>query len=277
MPSIALIAMQRDESELLPIWLGYHAALVGHRGITILDNGSREPGCLQALAQAERQGVRVIREHSGERAFAAKGELVAARIRALEPAPQVVLPLDLDEFIGLRRGETYSCNPAEILGWLATLPPGGAYHSGERLNNCPWEARSYFPMPPDRSPKLLFTTTEEWGLDLGFHRCDRPSPATPSEWVVFHYHNKPFPLLRHHALRKLIPPLPLPSSRCLDAYQGPGDHLLPALLQGERRWLRQLRRQPSRYTAALVDRLQELGLPLPFAVDHPRTQALLQP
>lgn len=277
MPSIAIIAMQRDESELLPIWLGYHAALVGHRAITILDNGSQEPGCLQTLAQAERQGVRVIREHIGERAFAAKGELVAAQIRALEPAPQVVLPLDLDEFIGLRRGEAYSCDPDELQAWLAALPPGGAFHSGERLNNCPWEARTYFPMPPDRSPKLLFTTTEVWGLDLGFHRCDHPSPAQPSGWVVFHYHNKPFPLLRDQALCKLMPPLALPTSRCLDAYQGPGDHLLPALVQGERGWLRQLRRQPSRYTSALVDRLQALGLPLPFASDHLRTQALLQP
>jgi len=261
----------------MAIWLGYHAALVVHRAITILDNGSSELGCLQTLAQAERQGVRVIREHSGEQAFAAKGELVAARIRALEPAPQVVLPLDLDEFIGLRRGEAYSCDPDEIQAWLAALPPGCAYHSVERLNNCPWEARSYFPMHPDRSPKLLFTTTQVWGLDLGFHRCDRPSPAKPSEWVVFHYHNKPYPLLRHYALRKLIPRLPLPSSRCLDAYQGPGDHLLPALVQGERRWLRQLRCQPSCYTSALVDRLQQLDLPLPFAADHLRTQALLQP
>ena len=269
--------MQRDESDLLPIWLRYHAALASYGSITLLDNGSTDPACLRTLAEAEALGVRVIREHTGPQSFAAKGDLVAALIRRLTPAPDVVVPLDVDEFLALRQGEDYSCDPAAIQTWMAQLPPGSAFHSAQRLNNCPWEARTYFPMPPDRSPKLLFSTTDVWGLDLGFHRCDQPTPARPADWVLFHYHNKPYPLLRHHALRKLLPRLPLPSSRQLEHYQGPGDHLLPCLLQGERSWLQQLRRQPSCYTAALVERFHQLQLPLPFAGDHPRAQALLSP
>ncbi len=274
----AILLMQRDESELLPIWLAYHAALVGYPAITILDHGSSEPACLQALRQAELQGVRVLRLDPAVVPLAAKGEQIAALIRDLDPPPSLVLPLDADEFLGLRlENGTYTCTPEAIAAWRRQLPGGCAFHTAERLNNCPWDPHTFWPLPADRSPKLCFSTTAVMGLDLGFHRCDQPGPPLPSNWVLFHYHNKPHPLLREHTLRKLLPRLPLTTSACLEAYSGPGDHLLPGLLQGERRWLQQLRRQPSCYTPALAQRLAQLGLPLPYAVHQARLRALLSP
>ncbi|MEB3277148.1 MAG: glycosyltransferase family 2 protein [Cyanobacteriota bacterium] len=268
----AILVMQRDESELLPVWLAYHAALVGPAGITVVDHGSCEPTCLATLRQAEAQGVRVLRLDAAAVPLAAKGEQIAALIRGLAPAPALVLPLDADEFLGLRLADgTYSCEPDALAAWAGQLPPGAAFHSAERLNNCPWDPHLFWPLPADRSPKLCFTTTAVEGLDLGFHRCDQPSGGpVASHWVLFHIHNKPHPLLRDHALRKLLPRLPRPTSACLEAYSGPGDHLLPGLLQGERRWLRQLRRQPSRYTPAFARRLAQLGLPQPFAREQAR-------
>jgi hypothetical protein len=273
----AILVMQRDESELLPIWLAYHAALVGSAAITVVDHGSSEPTCLASLEQAEAQGVRVLRLDPAAVPLAAKGEQIAALIRSLDPAPALVLPLDADEFLGLRLADgTYSCAPDALAAWARQLPPGCAVHSAERLNNCPWDPHLFWPLPADRSPKLCFTTTAVVGLDLGFHRCDHPQqPPLTSHWVLFHLHNKPHPLLREHTLRKLLPRLPRPTSACLEAYSGPGDHLLPGLLQGERRWLQQLRRQPSRYTPAFAERLAQLGLPQPFGREQARLRQLL--
>ena len=261
-----------------PVWLAYHAALVGHGAITILDHGSCEPACLATLQQAEQLGVRVLRLDPAVVPLAAKGEQVAAVIRSLTPAPRLVVPLDADEFIALRQPDgTYTCAPQALAAWARQLPPGCAFHSIERLNNCPWDPHTFWPLPADRSPKLCFTTTAVTGLDLGFHRCDQPSPPHPSPWVLFHLHNKPHHLLRDHTLRKLLPRLEQPTSACLEAYNGPGHHLLPGLMQGERRWLQQLRRQPSRYTFAFAQRLAELQLPLPFATQQARLRALLHP
>ena len=270
--------MQRDETHLLPIWIVYHAALVGYRALTIVDHGSIEPACLETLRQAEALGVRVIRLSSETVPLTAKGEEIAALIRGLDPATAAVFPLDADEFIGLRITDgTYSCDSSAIAAGMDQLPAGMAFSTAERLNNCPWDPHTYWPMPPDRSPKIFFSTTNVVGLDLGFHRCDQPGPLVASDFVLFHYHNKPHPMLREHTLRKLLPRLALPTSPCLEAYRGPGEHLLAGLLQGERRWLEQLRRQPSRYTPALAQRLAQLGQPLPFAAHHGRLRALLAP
>jgi len=269
--------MQRDESELLPIWLTYHATLVGAAAITVVDHGSSEPTCLATLEQAVAQGVRVLRLDPATVPLDAKGEQIAALIRSLDPAPALVLPLDADEFLGLRLANgTYSCAPDALAAWACQLPSGCPFHSAERLNNCPWDPHLFWPLPADRSPKICFTTTAVEGLDLDFHRCDHPQqPPLASNWVLFHLHNKPHPLLREHTLRKLLPRLAQPTSACLEAYSGPGDHLLPGLLQGERRWLQQLRRQPSRYTPAFAQRLAQLDLPQPFAREQARLRQLL--
>lgn len=277
MPPISVVAMQRDEVDLLPVWLHYHGALAGYEAITLFDNGSSDPACLQTLHLAEELGVSVIRDCVGPGSFAAKGDFVAAMIRSLPASVAVAIPLDVDEFIGLRHHGGYTCSPHVLRSWFASLPPGLALTSCQRLNNCPWDPQTYWPMPPHRSPKLLFTTTDVWGLDLGYHRCDHPASYQSSDWVLFHYHNKPYPLMRDHALRKLLPRLSLPSSRALATYRGPGDHLLPPLLLSERQWLHQLRRQPSIYTSAFVKQLQHLRLPIPFAEHHARIQALLVP
>jgi len=270
--------MQRDESELLPVWLSYHAALVGYEAITILDHGSCEPACLATLLHAEERGVQVLRLDPAVVPLAAKGEQVAGLIRDLNPGPRLVLPLDADEFIGLRCADgTYTCAPEALAAWARQLDPGCAFQTVERLNNCPWDPHTFWPLPADRSPKLCFTTTDVTGLDLGFHRCDTPAPPRPSPWVLFHLHNKPHHLLREHTLRKLLPRLALPTTTCLEAYNGPGHHLLPGLMQGERRWLQQLRRQPSRYTPAFAQRLAELQLPLPFGDQQARLRSLLHP
>jgi hypothetical protein len=272
----AILVMQRDKSELLPIWLSYHAALVGSAAITVVDHRSSEPTCLASLEQAEAQGVRVLRLDPAAVPLAAKGEQIAALIRGLDPAPALVLPLDADEFLGLRLADgSYSCAPEALAAWAHQLPSGASFRSAERLNNCPWDPHLFWPLPPDRSPKLCFTTTAVVGLDLGFHRCDQPQPPLASNWVLFHLHNKPHPLLREHTLRKLLPRLPQPTSACVEAYRGDGHHLLPGLLLGERRWLQQLRRQPSRYTTVFAWRLAELDLTQPFAAEQARLRQLL--
>ncbi len=47
--SFKIFALHRDENELLEDWVRYHAAIVGHHNIYILDNNSTVPDVVQLL------------------------------------------------------------------------------------------------------------------------------------------------------------------------------------------------------------------------------------
>ncbi len=117
---VAVVMMQRDEALLLDPWLRYHATVFGASNLTVLDNGSTNPGVLQRLEQAESEGVRVIRDYAKPQHAAARGPIITEVLRGLEPGADFLMPLDVGEFVAHQAPDgKVDCTPDPILNLLS--------------------------------------------------------------------------------------------------------------------------------------------------------------
>jgi hypothetical protein len=262
--------MQKDEHELLPLWLRHHGDLFGYGNLYVYDNGSG-PETLAILRAAERDhGVQVDYTRSSPQDFEDKGRLFAERISrwAGEGRARFYLPLDCDEFVGVRVGSTYSCSPAAIAHEFNLLPSSldAAFAVGERLDNS-WQDACVFHRIP-RLGKLFFGNTPVEGLDVGFHECTRPRRVVLTQLVYFHLHHRPYGDMVERATRKMQLRLGSAEEITPDRirnYQGLGEHLKRCLTLPEAEFGVWLSAQPTQATPALRDRLAELGLKFPWS------------
>lgn len=262
------LLMQKDERELLPLWLRYHGELFGYGNLHVYDNGSA-PATLEILRAAERDhGVQVDYTRNSPQDFEHKGSIFAERISrwSAEGRARFYLPLDCDEFVGARVGTTYSCSPTAVAHELNLLPSSldAAFIVGERLDNS-WQAPEVFHRIP-RSGKLFFGNTVVEGLDVGFHTCHRPRRTVPTQLVYFHLHHRPFADMVERAKHKMRLRLgageEITPEKMRD-YQGDGEHLKRCLTSTEDEFAAWLSAQPTQSTPALRDRFAQLGLSFP--------------
>ncbi len=261
--------MQKDEHELLPLWLRHHGGLFGYGNLYVYDNGSG-PETLDILRAAERDhGVHVDYARTSPQDFEDKGRIFAGCISrwAGEDRARFYLPLDCDEFVGVRVGSAYSCSPDAIGRELDLLPSSleAAFAVGERLDNS-WQDASVFHRVP-RLGKLFFGNTLVEGLDVGFHECTRPRRVVPTQLVYFHLHHRPYAEMVERAKHKMQLRLGTAAELTPEKvrnYQGLGDHLKRCLTLTEAEFAVWLSTQPTQNTPALRDRFAHLGLNFPW-------------
>jgi hypothetical protein len=220
--------MQKNESDLLPLWLGYHSMLFGAENLVVIDNGSFEPAVLRELVRAERRGTRVLREFSGNDSFENKGEIVGALISEYEATGRfdVFFPLDCDEFVGAHVGGEARFDQEAIFLELqrcrsetSPLKIAGSYYN--------------FPGPGNRffffeESKVFFNSGTFRFMDGGFHSgvSKLETPELKTNIIHVHYQHKPLELLKAHAREKLKAHVDVNDEAQLRAFTGSGSHLV---------------------------------------------------
>lgn len=255
--------MHRDEQHLLPFFVHFYGTRFGYGNIHVFDNGS-SPDLHDVLARVEALGVSVDRSFDTAEDYERKGEIIEQAMNARRSKYDITLPLDCDEFIGLILPDgRYSCETADLLDFFATLSPG-AYSTGQRLRNDPRDLSRFYLW--QGMHKIFFVKSRSRGLDVGSHDCTAPRRTTPTPLCYFELHNKPFDILRAHALNKMELRLDPEDRAALDQYGGPGMHLLPILrMSSEVEYLGHLDDQPWFRTDALSDAFERMEMGNPFA------------
>jgi hypothetical protein len=267
--NVRCLLMQKDETELLPLWIRYHGELFGYKNLFIYDNGSADT--TQSILRAAQRdlGVNVDYRRAKPKDFERKGAIFAKQMSrwTAENVADFYFPLDCDEFVGARSEEGYSCSPASIHKELQVTKqmPDTAFRVSERLDNSLFDETTFYKIP--RKPKLFFSNTAISGLDVGFHHCKEPCKEIRTNIVYFHFHNRPFKELVQFSKQKLL--LRVGSRKIADrdtlsAYRGKGRHLVRCLTSSAEEYALWLSSHPSVVTTSLRHRFLELGVRSPW-------------
>jgi len=264
---VACFMMQKNEQNLLDLWLRYHSHVFGADNLFVLDNGSNIPAVKQRLRQAEADGVNVLWEYNQKEHFEGKGKLFRNLMWQLPLADfDFVMPLDCDEFVAHQALDgTISCEPEVVTGYLAdkhqndprVLVIRGSYF------NVPGQPGSYY-FAGER--KCFFAHGMIKALGMGFHQgtSKKSDVEVRTELVHFHYRYKPFHLFDTHAREKLAARVAQFEGDDIKAYKGKGSHLARFLAMGEESYARYFRRFDRMPISSLRAALRRLGTDLPY-------------
>ena len=92
----AVVCLQKDEDDILDLWLRYHSALFRPDCIVVLDNYSIKPETISVLSKWKAKGVRVVKECGP---YLAKGSLTYKAFDAFKDVAKLAIPVDIDEFL----------------------------------------------------------------------------------------------------------------------------------------------------------------------------------
>jgi hypothetical protein len=95
-PIVGIVALQRDEGALLYYWLEYHSKIVKLENMIVLDNNSEAPDTLTILKSWATKGLKVMYSQGP---YTKKGELTSQAFREILPHIDIIVPLDVDEFL----------------------------------------------------------------------------------------------------------------------------------------------------------------------------------
>lgn len=259
---VCIYMMQRDEFELLPIFLKYYGMGFGYPNLHIFDNGSsaRMAGIFDKFGS---QGVNFYYQYSTRKHFNEKSKIFNKFMKKHRFQYDVFLPLDCDEFVGLRdERDNYSCNFEEISDYFASLNSGG-FWVGSRLRNQASKIHSFYEYQGGR--KLWFKDCDVEGLSLGAHRVKEPRRIRDSRLCYLELHNREFSAVRAAAVRKMTGRVASFEDADLLKYHGPGRHLIPYLLtNGEEHYHQNLQKQTWKQIPALQDAFTALDIDSPF-------------
>ena len=254
--------MQRDESELLPIFLKYYGEGFGYPNLHIFDNGS-SASMVGIFAEFGCLGVNFYHQYSTQNDFNEKSKIFNKFMKKHRFQYDVFLPLDCDEFVGLRdERDNYSCDFEEIGDYFASLNSGG-FWVGSRLRNQASKINSFYEYQGVR--KLWFKDCDVEGLSLGAHRVKEPQDIRDSRICYLELHNREFSAVRAAAVRKMTGRVASFEEVDLLKYRGAGQHLVPYLLKtGEEQYYQNLQKQNWKHTTALQDAFTALDIDPPF-------------
>ena len=197
---VAVVMMQRNESELLPTWLAHYEYLFGSNSIWILDDASTDPKVAQILKASEHRGVTVVRfeERQG---VDAKGALVQ-EIASRELTDFLfVLPCDADELLYLNIAGSPTTDRHEISNYLRALPSSGdgVYRISHQIRNVPQSKSGYI----DAAQKGFLGRLSTVDIDLGFHFRSPEIPLVETDLGFIHLTNRPYAEMLRFARQKL--------------------------------------------------------------------------
>jgi hypothetical protein len=115
-PVLGIVALQKDESLMLPSWLEYHSRIVPLENILVLDNFSEDPETLNILKAWKKKGLRVLYNQGP---FAIKGSIISRAYHNVMPHVDIIIPLDADEFVVAFDGEQPVISKKKIYSYLS--------------------------------------------------------------------------------------------------------------------------------------------------------------
>lgn len=256
--------MQKDEHLLLGPWLSYYGALFGFENLFVLDNGSVRADVRTTLAEFERHGVHVDRDHSGREHYRRKGEVVGDSLLTLQAfgSYDFLLPLDCDEFLALRTNGRFSFAPPDIDQYLESL-------LGEaRVLRVPFQLANH-PVQPDiyhhfAFHKVFFTGGSFVSVDHGNHvgvSAHEPGHVD-TDLVYFHIHYKRYDVHQQQARRSWIGSVSADDRRALASYRGDSVHLAEYLIKDSTEFYSDFLKKVHFFVPELRATLSALGAPL---------------
>ena len=117
-PRIRVFLFNKDSPELLHDWVMHHSSIFGPENVHILDHSSTDPMALATLRLASARGAHVT-TRSGP--FTQKANMLSELMRTQVRRADFLVPLDVDEFIGVYRNRVYSFSISDILAEFRLL------------------------------------------------------------------------------------------------------------------------------------------------------------
>lgn len=271
-PEVACLMMQKNEGELLRVWVAYHCRLFGAGNLFVYDNGSSDPYTLEVLRELEVSGVNLDRSLTEPRHFHSKGWVFASKIKEIEARAghgfDFFMPLDCDEFVAAHTNSGMSFAPEAIFEALDSVRDArGVLKIAYSWLNAPGVTDRFFER---KEIKCFFATGTIGGLDAGFHggvsRHDAPSQSTAITHI--HLHRKPFRRMVELTQDKLTGLVDDWSVEGLDRYVAhnqTGTHLPKYLKMTESEYAQSTAAQKEFDSGEFEAALREVGVGPPFA------------
>jgi len=276
---VACIMMEKNENLLLTSWIHYHGALFGYENLYIFDNGSDNPSVLYDLKRLEAQhGINVDYSKNKNSDFEAKGDLVVATIRKLEESSNYdfFLPLDGDEFVCVEKSGEVCFGKNEI---IEELQKYRASPDALKIQGCFYN----FYGKPDfyyylDNPKTFFANGAAGHLDIGYHdgKSRLSSNTTETAIKLVHLHNKPFEVIKEHARQKLSSRVKSMQPDDLNAYHGPGQHLVRYFFWTEEEYRDSFPQEIALPMPGFAERMKNLEILIPLPMQEAITPDLLK-
>ncbi len=262
---VACVMMQKNEMDLLELWICYHAGLFGLTNLHVVDNGSDIPEVIEILRYYRTIGLNVDFSKSTDNDFIAKGEILGNIMRKIdiEQAADIVVPLDCDEFFAVQTNNGITVDKNDILLEL------GLYKNNPhvlRVNHCLVNVPGAFGQFCRWDyKKVLFAQNTFQYMDRGFHGgVSKLGDGYADTSVVYiHLHFKKFQVLVAHSEEKLKKYTDISNRGNLDGYQGNGWHLVKYLLMSEQDYLSRFDNEIKIGLPQFVARIAELALSPP--------------
>ena len=229
---LAAIVMQKDESEILPVWLRYYASLCGgYEHLYVFDDDSTDTETLELLGLAEKEGVN-IEVSRGRWSHPEKGLLFSELIHRLGAAYDWYLPIDCDELVCAIVEGLPTISRAKIIQEIerAAIGGGSVFRIDTAFFNIPHTTTVY----EQETKKVAVRATDEpIDIDAGLHMYDwwalrdtvPPDKIGPSMLGHIHFHNRPYPLALKMAREKLKFCVPDFKPETISAHTGAMFHL----------------------------------------------------
>lgn len=198
-PKTAILMMQKDERNLLEFWFTYHADLIGPGNLFIFDNGSTDPVVIDTLNRIVNKGGHVIWEFDDPESYCNKGLVLLNKMKELrEKGYRLFFPMDCDEFVAVRGEAGPSISRVDIRKELYRNLDFSVCQMEYCYSNHPQDP-TLFKEVPHR--KVLGRFQDIDWMGCGFHHVRRT--MEPSNFLYFHYHNRPFKDLKDKAAAKI--------------------------------------------------------------------------
>jgi len=226
-PRVAVVCMQKDEDELLPVWLAYYASVFAPQNLFIVDNGSRSAAIRAHLDMARTRGATVL-NRAGHDNFLRKGRIVQEIAQANKGRYDAVIPVDCDEFIGLDVKKRPLCEAARIRQEIEGFVRSGCEVGTIRHQyvNIPGTTK----VTRRKCNRVIITPGASFRLNRGFHFTDDIDGAHPTALTFLHFHLKASVEDMKRSARLKLPPEAVADPA---AYTGGGYHMLRFLTMDE--------------------------------------------
>ena len=248
---VGIYLMQKNEYDLLPLFVDYYGSLFGFESIHILDNGSNQK-LRPILSNAEKKGCKMIYGFDKPVDFENKGKIIGELITNNINKFNISLPLDCDEFLVLESSGERHILKDLFYKYFYSLE-NGAYLVKKRYLNNPYKKDNFY--QPPKAHKYFFKNCPAYIDNVGFHSIKESSlidEVKISSLAYFEYHNRSFKELIEKSKEKMK--LRINLKNIPKKYSGPGHHLHKHLLM----------RSENDYIESMKDfeyfKFEELGL-----------------